>query len=148
MVQPSLERLKWEHGALPTALGCSLKHVLRKTHSLHDTRQSQLSAGTKKGVLTTTCIYVFVVSFWQSFSCNCYSTILIFKQCLLCSFKIAVRISFMQLVFCVILSDILRAVEYCYLWGSSIEKMLLHYSRSLCCHNMERLQKVLPLQEV
>ncbi len=44
MVQLSPERLKWEHGALPTAPDCALNHVPRKTHSLHDTKQSQLTA--------------------------------------------------------------------------------------------------------
>lgn len=43
MVQLSPERLKWEHGALPTAPDCALNHVPRKTHSLHDTKQSQLT---------------------------------------------------------------------------------------------------------
>lgn len=70
-------------------------------------RAKSAFSGNKKGVLTTTCIYVFVVSFWQQFSCKCYSTILIFKQCLFCSFKIVVRISFMLLLFCIILSDML-----------------------------------------
>lgn len=84
MVRLSPERLKWEHGALPTAPDCALNHVPRKSHSLHDTERSQLTDRAER--VYDHNLSVFMEHHCRRFHLECFTSVRKVWKSLVCSF--------------------------------------------------------------